>query len=336
SRDGKFIAYALIAQDGDGEIVVREIAKSEWRYSRGWRPPLPPPDLSDPTAATNFINTMGRLTRPFFTADSRYLIFTIEPNKADVLKARKEKKKPEEMPKNALGIMDLSNGQVTRVERAKNFQVPEDGAGYIAYSLEAKPDPNRAPEDANTKKSEGAPTSDQQRGASAGRRSGRDNNNNNSKKKEYGTDLVLRNLATGSERTFTDALDYSFNKDAKTLVYTVSSKNEETNGIYAVTPGNDAAPGDLLTGKGKYSKLTWDEDQTQLAFISDRDDASAKQPKFKLYHWDRKSPRATEIVSTSTPNFRPGMVISERASLSFSQDNSRLFFGVAPPPEPEK
>src|SRR5262245_61460503 len=124
SNDGKFVAYALIPQDGDGEIVVRDLARSEWRYPRGWRPPQPPPDLSDPTVATNFLTTMSRISRPFFTADSRYLIFTIEPNKADVLKARKEKKKPEEMPQNALGIMDLSSGQggqVTRIERVKSF-----------------------------------------------------------------------------------------------------------------------------------------------------------------------------------------------------------------------
>ncbi|MGH9844638.1 MAG: hypothetical protein ACREEM_38455 [Blastocatellia bacterium] len=99
SRDGKFVAYALLPQDGDGEIVVRDLAKSEWRAPRGWRPPQPPPDFSDPAAAQTFLAAMSRISRPVFTADSRFVLFTIEPNKADVLKARKEKKKPEDMPK---------------------------------------------------------------------------------------------------------------------------------------------------------------------------------------------------------------------------------------------
>ncbi len=321
SRDGKFVAYALLPQDGDGEIVVRDLAKGEWRAPRGWRQPQPPPDFSDPAAAQTFLATMSRIARPVFTADSRFVLFTVEPNKADVLKARKEKKKPEEMPKNALGIMDLSNGQVTRVERVKSFQVPEDGAGYVAYLLEAKPEP----------KPEGAAPATPPANPTPAARTAR-----NSKKKEYGTDLVLRNLATGAERTLADALDYSFSKDARTLVYAVSSKKEETNGVYTVTPGNEAAPTDLLAGKGKYSRLTWDEDQTQLAFISVRDDAASEQPKSKLYHWDRKAAKANEIVSTATPNFRAGLVVSDRAHLSFAQDGSRLFFGVAPPPEPEK
>ena len=49
SRDGKFIAYAYMAQDADSDIVVRNIAAgTEWRAARGYRPPAPPPDDSLP------------------------------------------------------------------------------------------------------------------------------------------------------------------------------------------------------------------------------------------------------------------------------------------------
>jgi hypothetical protein len=75
----------------------------------------------------------ARLSRPVFTADSRFVVFSIEPAKADLNKAKKDKKRPDDMPRNALGIMDLSSGQVARVERVKSFQVPEDGSGVVAY-----------------------------------------------------------------------------------------------------------------------------------------------------------------------------------------------------------
>jgi hypothetical protein len=123
--------------------------------------------------------------------------------------------------------MDLTSGQVARVEKVKNFQVPEDGSGFIAYLLESKPEPKK-PEAA--KEGEGAAPAPAA-GEGASRPSGR-----NSKKKEYGSDLILRNTATGSERAFADVLDYSLSKDAKTLVYSVSSKSEDTNGVYLVTP----------------------------------------------------------------------------------------------------
>src|SRR4030095_16527919 len=87
------------------------------------------------------------------------------------------------------------------------------------------------------------------------------------RRKEYGTDLVLRNLSDKSERTFPDALEFSLSKDAKSLVFTVSSRKEETNGAFAVMTASADAPVALLTGKGKYTKFRWDETQTQLVLL---------------------------------------------------------------------
>jgi dipeptidyl aminopeptidase/acylaminoacyl peptidase len=332
SRDGKFVAYAYVPQDGDGEIVVRNIATGvDWKASRGYRPPVPPPD--DPgTNIAEFQAEQARLLRPVFTADSRFVVFGTEPTKAEVTKAKKEKKKPEDMPKNGLGIMDLSNGTVAQVERVKSFRVPEDGSGYFAYLLEsAKPEekPAESPKPADPSAS---PSATEPSAVAPGPRpsSGR------SKKKEYGTELVLRNTGTGTERKFSDVLDYTISKDAKTLVFTTSSRKDDTNGVYAVATDSDAAPLTVLSGKGKYQRLTWDEDNTQLAFISDKEDAAAKQPKFRVYYWNKKDPQAAEIVSGTSPGFNKEFVVSERANLSFSLDGSHLFLGAAPPPEPEK
>ena len=353
SRDGKFVAYAFVPQDGDGEIVVRNIATGiDWRAPRGYRPPVPPPD--DPgTNIAEFQAEQGRLLRPVFTADSRFLVFGTEPTKAELTKAKKEKKRPEEMPKNGLGIMDLSNGTITRVERVKNFRVPEDGAGYFAYLMEPKL-PERKPAEPKTaepKTGEPAPTEAKPPAAAtgttepAGEAPARTEPSapaqgrtpaGRGRKKEYGTELVLRNTTTGTDRKFTDVLDYTFSKDAKTLVFTTSAQKEDTNGVFAVTTDADAPPTALLSGKGKYQRLTWDEENTQLAFTSDKEDAAAKQPKFRVYHWNRKDPQATEIVSITSPGFRKEMIVSERANLSFALDGSRLFMGTAPPPEPER
>src|SRR2546421_6403542 len=349
SRDGKFVAYAYMAQDEDSEIVARNIATGqEWRAPRGYRPPAPPPDDSIPNFG-ELIAAQARLARPAITADTKFVVFSIEPTKADLNKAKKEKKRSDDMPKNGLSIMDLSSGQVAKIDRVKNFQLPEDGGGFIAYLMEAKPatPPARegAPKENPTNPAESVEDSDDSTQAPQTGRPGR------GPKKEYGSDLILRNTTTGTERTFSEVLDYSLSKDAKTLVYTVSSKNEETNGIYLAYTQSDAAPIALLSGKGKYQKLTWDEEQTELAFISDRDDQTTKQPKFKVYMWERASgapiagtnlnhatapPVATEIVSNASPGFRKDFVVSDKANLSFSLDGSRLFLGASLPPELEK
>lgn len=320
SRDGKLVAYALVPQDDDGEVVVRNLATGvEWRHPRGKRPEPPPRTEGEPVAPTPGRRPGGQVgeSQISFTADSRALVFVIYPTKAEAEKARREKKRPEELPKTSMGIMDLTTGQVTRVDRVKSFQVPETGSGFIAYLLEPKSE-ERKPDAAQP-----APNTDRRR---------RD------RRKEYGSDLVLRNVTNNNERVFPDVIEYRLTDDSKTLVYAVASRKEETNGVYAVPTGSTETPASVLTGKGKYSKLTWDEPQSRLAFISDRDDSSSRQPKYKAYLWDRgaiSAQQAVELVSTATPSFRPGMVISERANLDFSLDGTRLFFGVAPP-QPEE
>src|SRR4026207_1893451 len=193
SRDGKFVAYAYVPQDGDGEVVARNLAAGvDWRAPRGYRPPVPPPD--DPGAnIAEFLAEQARLLRPVFTADSRFLVFSTEPTKAEVTKAKKEKKKPEDMPKNGLSIMDLSNGTVTSFEKVKTFRVPEDGSGFIGYLLAPSPPP-APPPPAGQPTESATPAARPQPG------------NRSAKKKEYGSELVLRNTATGAERKFSDVL----------------------------------------------------------------------------------------------------------------------------------
>src|SRR5437763_9730416 len=223
SRDGKFVAYAYMAEDEDSEIVARNLATGqEWRAPRGYRPPAPPPDDSIPNFA-ELIAAQARLARPAFTADSRFVVFSIEPAKAELNKAKKAGRSPTvregagttasrdaDMPKNALGIMDLSSGQVAKIDRVKSFQAPEEGGGFIAYLMEAKPgaSPNRdgvAPkENPASPSSENLEETDAPAEVPQSRPAGR------GPKKEYGTDLIVRNTTTGTERTFNDVLDYSF------------------------------------------------------------------------------------------------------------------------------
>ena len=130
-----------------------------------------------------------------------------------------------------------------------------------------------------------------------------------------------------------------FTEDGKQVVYAVSARDTAKNGVFAATPGSSDAVATVLDGKGKYSKLTFDENQTEMAFISDRDDNAGKPPKWKIYRWDRKAP-AAELVSNATAGLKQGFAISDKGTLSFSARRTpRLYFGVSvpkAPPAPEK
>ena len=289
SHDGHYLAYGLFPQEGDGLVVIKDLrSNKEFRENAGALPPPPAPDpnLEEPPP-------IERNIRLAITADSKTVIFLAFPKKADTDKAKKEKKKPEEMPKGELVIIDLATGAPTRVPNVKSFGLPDKGSGALAYLKEPVPPVN----------------------------------------KDMGSELVLRDLTAHTDRTFPDVTEYNLTRDGKTLAYAVTSPKEDTDGIYTVTTAG-GEPHTLLAGKGKYAKITWTEKQDTLAFISTHDDASAKHPRYKLYLSTAAASQAAEVVSTETPGFHKGFIISEKATLSFSKDGSALFFGASIPLPP--
>jgi dipeptidyl aminopeptidase/acylaminoacyl peptidase len=313
SPDGRYLAYSFLPQEGDGDIVVRDLRTgSERRETVG---ALPPPPL--PTG--DEVNPEGppgpRSVRVLITSDSRFLIAGSYPAKAETDRARKERRRPEEMPKPGLMILELATGDVTRVAAVRSMQVPSRGGPFLAYLLEPR--------------AEERPGGDGSTPRGAGRAGG-------PARREYGTDLVVRDLAGRRDRVIPNVSEYSIAQDGGTLLYAVAARTEEENGVYAVVPGSDAPAAALLAGKGRYSKIAWDRESTRAAFVSDRDDAGAKVPKLKLYLWDRKSPAALEVVSASTAGLPAALAVSDKAAPSFSRDGAKLYVPTAPPPRPPR
>jgi len=327
SGDGKVLAYGVFPQEGDGEVVVRNLVTGkETREPAGARPAPTPAATPEegPPAPPPTVTIV-------FSSDNRTVVFSTFPNKADTDKARKDRKTPAQMPKDGMVVMDLASGKATRVERVKRFQLPEKASGYLAYLKET---PETAPPANTPAKSEGGFDDNDQQGGRGGRGGG-GAAAGRGPRPEFGSDLVLRNLADYTERTFPDVVEFTFTDDGKQLVYAISAKDPAKNGVFAARPGDAGAPASVLEGKGKYEKIAFDENQTQLAFFSDRDDSASKQPKFNVYRWDRMAPTAAVLASDDMPGFRKEFVISDKGNLSFSKDGTRLFFPCAPP-TPEK
>src|ERR1700736_1526837 len=135
SNDGHYLAYAVFPQQGDGELVVRNLVTGkEWREPIGELPPPPLPDRTvelnpDAPPPTHGITVA-------FSHDGRTLVVSTFPPRAEVEKAKRDRKRPEDMPKNGMVIMDLASGSVTRVPAVKSFQVPAKSDGFVAYLRE--------------------------------------------------------------------------------------------------------------------------------------------------------------------------------------------------------
>jgi len=332
TRDGEWLVYALVPQDGDGQLVVKNLKTGkEQRYARGHSPIL--------------------------SAGNRFVAYAIAPFRADVDKARKDKKKPEELPKPGLGVLDLSTGKVETIERVKSFRFAKEGGRYLAALLEKAEDKKPDEKKAEDKKAEPAAEAkkdfeDQRARAAAGA------DPKDAKKKEPGTDLVLWELGTANRIVVPEVTEFQWNREGSWLAYAVAVKEapktkegakEKAEPSKASAPvftdpvkegvylwqAESATTLPLLTGAGTYKGLTVNEKGSQLAFLSNRDEARAEAPAFKVYGWQTGQGAAQELATAKSGGMPVGWAPSEHGRLEFTKDGARLFFGTAPSPKAE-
>lgn len=287
SRDGTWLVYALVPEEGDGELVARNLKTgAEFRHARG--------------------------KSPVVTADGAFVVFTIAPPHADVERAKKAKKKPEDQPKNGMGIMSLASGQVFTADRVKSFSVPEESSREVAYLLEP------VKEKTDAKKDDEADESSKKK----------------EKKKEPGTDLIVRNLSSGASSTIASVVEYVWSKDGARLAYGTSTKSGDGDGAF-VRQSEGGAIRPLVKGRGHYKGFAFDEAGRQLAFVTDRDAYAQPASPFALYTWSTGEQAAAAVVTRATSGMPDGFAVSEHGDVSFSKDGNAVLFGTAPVPEPE-
>ncbi len=317
SNDGRYLAYAEFPQQGDGELVVRDLASAkEVRQPIGELPPPPAPNYANPELPDMPPSPPGIAIK--FSLDSSTVVVSTFPERAKLRQARRENRKPEDMPRGDLIVLDLASGAVFRAPGVKSFQLPTRSSDYIAYLQVAEKPPI---EKSNLRPSEA--------------RGGVSRSQPRAKKLDTGV-VVLRQLKTGTERRFPDASEYILTNDGATLVYSVASDNGARSGVYALNTHSTSEPAAVLSGRGSYRELAFDESQTRLAFVSDRDDAGSPRAKFALYGWNLGTNAASELASPASVGFPSGWKISDRASITFSKDGGRLFFGTMPQPQMER
>ena len=324
SSDGQWLAYALTAQGDDGELVVRNLkSKQEFRSARG--------------------------TSPTFTPDGRFVVFTIAQAKADEEKEREQTQRQGEAgaegrgqggrgnqaartPRTGLGIMSLPDGKVTTVDKVGSFRVPDENSTWLAYykgvggTGGGRAGRGGAAGRGAAGGRQGAPPA-----AAAGEGRQGSANGTREKRKDPGFDLILRNLATGEETTIPEVTEYEFDTKGALLAYATSSADAAKDGAF-VRKTADGAVTTLLSGRGHYKSLAFDDAGTQLAFLSDKEEYEKPVAPYRLYYWKPAAAAAAELVSAATPGMLKGMVVSDNAAPRFSKDGARLFLGTAPPP----
>lgn len=325
SNNGQWVVYAVTPQQGDGELVIQSVDGS-------------------------YKKVIPRGYRDSITEDSRFVVFKIKPPYQQTRQARIKKKRPDELPKDSIGILELGKDEIFKRARVKDYRVPDEAGGWVAYHMErALPDTSaradtsrsgrrnptidslqRVIDSLNNKINTGAQKKvvDGLYGEDAD-----EDDAPGGERAEEVSDLLLRNLATGKEKLFRNVTEYYFSKNGKVLVFEIAKDRRDPRSRSGVVWYNLAADkADTIAHNGNdFKNFILDETGDQLVFLAERDSSAKSLRKYyKLWYYKPGMDTAVMKIDGKTAGLGSGLVVSGDAIPFFSKDGKKLFFGTAP------
>jgi dipeptidyl aminopeptidase/acylaminoacyl peptidase len=301
SDDGKWLCFEINPQVGDGMLIIYNTTKKTY-------------------------DTLVRAYDAKFFATNEYLVFKIKPQHEVVRKAKIDKKKPDDMPKDSLGFFRLSDKQFIKLANIKSFAAVNEQKYFFAHHHKIK--------------------SSQPTAAS--------NSKNKSKKrkkkpaakepviKSDGTRLLIINPYIFKPKT-TDTRDdieynyvseYTLSKKGEKAAFVIQKNVDKTDSAYVLLYSPDKHTcNKIFSFNGTVKNLTFSETGNHLAFLATAD--TGKSRVFDLYYWNENNTSCSKVVDTATPGMPANYSVSEFCKLFFSEDGQRLYLGTALKPEKE-
>ncbi len=158
-----------------------------------------------------------------------------------------------------------------------------------------------------------------------------------------GVDVIMHDLASGRDMLLGRVGESEFDKSGGLLAYTVDTDPKDGNGLFLLDLTDDRLH--TLDNDAKtYNHLTWNEEGTSLAVLKGEEVKEKRESANVLvvYPDVRRiiTGKAAPVVfdPAGAPGFPADWVVSDRAGLNWSKDNTRIFFGMKPqvPEEPTR
>lgn len=293
SANGQWSGYSILPQEGDANLYLNNLT------------------------STTRIN-VPRAAMLQFTADAKFAAFLIKPLFATTRLEKIKKKKADEMIKDSLGYINLSTSALVKVPRVKSFKFPENEGDILVYQKEPLLDTTKKAKTAAEQKNDTEDFLAQ--------------DTPEAKDKKEGSDLVFKNLLTGTEKIFKYVTEYALSKNGKQLVFaSTGSKKDNT-----VKPGvfmYNTEKGTLKTLvalKGNFKSFVFDHENEQVAFLGETTPEKTEIKDYNIYYNSLTLDTAQVLVDNEIDGMPAKWTISGDGTLTFSKEGNRLFFGIAP------
>ena len=145
-----------------------------------------------------------------------------------------------------------------------------------------------------------------------------------------GTDLILRHLHDGTDELIGSVNAAEFSKSGKLLAYTVSASGRDGNGLYVESTSNWQRRA-LDNSRADYTRMTWNDSGTAVAALRGMDRRGFTERENTLIAFvdvDDAQPKAFVLDRKALGGLPDSMVISDKGTLSWSGDRSKIFVGL--------
>ena len=301
SSDGKWMAYTVTPNDGDGTLFVQSL-----------------------DTATK--HEILRGTGAVFSPNARHVAYFVAPassrgrgaggrgsgsgaqtpatggNAAAAAPAAR-----------AFELLDLTNGTKAVLPSVASFSYSPDGDWILIRPQAAGATPAPAP-DAGGRGGRGA--ADAAAAATPAGPAG---------------DLLLRNLTTGQQRYVANVDQFAFDDSDALMAYTVRGQGRLGNGVYTMTMKTGEQT--MLDGAvADYAQLTWSRKGSNLLVLRGDKARDKSQKDNVLLAWTNVATpaamKSTTIDPAKVASFPAGMVISEYTAPRWSTDGTRILAGL--------
>ena len=293
--DKDWVIYGIKAQEGDGVIKFYNTRTGvEYTVERG---------------------VTGRIS-----VDSKRAVFNITPKFQETRQAKIDKKKPDQMPKDTLAVIDLTNGNVTKYPNLKTFKVAGELVDYIVFTENApaaKPEAKKDKDEAKEKKSDAKKDEPKE------------------KKPETPKDnLYVLNIKTLEIDTLKCVENSYLKDDGLSMAYVTKPSAKDSTverGIFLYDfASKKSTP--VLTGdkKARFGGAYFNDNGDKMAFYANLDTAKGNEKVTDIYLYENGSAR--KLVSRDAAGLRKGWKISDKPSIGFHGGDSYVTFGTCPIP----
>jgi dipeptidyl aminopeptidase/acylaminoacyl peptidase len=245
-----------------------------------------------------------------FSDDSQWLAISVSLTRAEAEAARRARRPAQT---SAL-IVNLATGDKVSIPKIRRFAFAGEMGGWIGlhrYGADAAP-------------GAAAPAGGRAGGAPADGPAPRDT-------RPRGTDLILRELKTGTEINVGNVSEFNFNKSGKFLALVIDATDQAGNGLQI----RDMSTGTITsldTDKAFYERMAWTTEGDALTMLKGADDRQFRERLFSVVGFTgfgSGAPKKVVYDPKQDKAFPADMSVSGNRTPTWNDDRSAMIFGIS-------